>query len=83
MKAVSSPISFSKRADGQVEVMMVMSSNGFDFLWRLAEETNLPFETVIGRSLVLFKAASDAAREGKVVGAASSPEEFDVQFTGL
>lgn len=78
-----SPIVFSKRDDGLVEVTMLMSASGFDYLWKLAEKTDLPVETVIGRSLVLFKAASEAALEGKAVGVAADPKVLDLEFTGL
>lgn len=83
LDGVTSPVSFTRGPSGTIEVSMLMSRNGFDYLMKLADETGEPLETVIGRSLVLFKAATDAAREGKAVGAAADPEALDIEFTGL
>lgn len=35
------------------------------------------------RAISLYKLARDAVHEGKAVGAASSPDAFDIQFTGI
>jgi len=83
LDGVTSPVSFTRGPAGSVAVNMLMSGNGFEYLMKLADETDLSLEAVIGRSLVLFKAATDATREGKAVGVASNPEVLDVEFTGI
>lgn len=71
------------RLDGGADVTLRTSAKGIDYLYELARDSGLSIRDVFSRSLVLFRAAINAEKEGKVVGAASSEDALDVVFDGL
>lgn len=80
----ASPISFGRGpVEGSIEVVMIMTPKGVEFIEDLAKETGTNWETVLPRALVLYKKAIDAVRDGKAVGIAEDPNSLDVQFTKL
>lgn len=83
LDGVTSPVSFTRGEAGGIEVTMMMTEAGFDLFWKLSEKRNLPLESVITRSLVLYKASTDAVDKGKSVGVASNPGVLEVEFTDL
>jgi len=76
-------IHIAGRLDGGADVTLTMTAKGLDYLYDLARDSGVPIRDVIGRSLVLFRAAMNAEKEGKTIGAAANEDDLDVVFCNL
>lgn len=74
-----------RRPDEFNRVTLAMTNKGLAFLLGIANDNDMLIQDVIGQALVLFKAAKDAARDGKAVGVLPPDDAdlLDVEFTGL
>lgn len=83
LDGVTSPVSYTRGPNGTIEVVMFMSEKGFQLVCDIQDEIGAEMEDVFARSLILYRKALKAVREGKSVGVASNPDVLDVQFVDL
>jgi hypothetical protein len=80
---VPSPLAISRDEDEGVILSVQMSSQGLEMLGDLAASSGQTLDEVVGKAFLLYKAASDAHREGKSVGIAPNSEVLETEFVGI
>ena len=78
-----SPLTMPADARGRVSGRLEMGPEAYRILKDLAEASGTPIGDVLSKSVLLYKAAADASREGKAVGIASSADALETEFVGL
>ena len=79
---VTSPVS-TAWSHGAYLVSMRMTEELFTMLNELAEASGQELDQVIGKAFLLYKAASDARKDGKAVGVATSSDVLETEFIGI
>ena len=70
-------------ATGRHWLLVGLTVEADELIEELASRTGDTKATLINKALGLYKAASDASREGKQVGIADGQQELETEFVGF
>jgi hypothetical protein len=73
----------TSRVPSHTRVVIELSPKGEDMLKSLMDQTGDSPSDLFRKALSLYKVASDSHRNGMAVGAATSPDSLEAEFTGF